>query len=384
MKSIAKKLKLLLGGHDATNHALRRKGEAPLSLNATQSSKDRRNYGLGVKLWDDRDPRADQSFFLGGVPGFILSSDQKILDWNVAFEIAFDADHTMKRGISISEWYKKIDNFKRLPNRQDKLFGDSLLPITDRERVVYVSPKYGRMVFTKIMSPIIDRMNGRIIGWSLSLNINSVTERVTFFEDLYQQIQKQSDHSRYVLGLQMLAEKSTSFAHLYNKTCGGIQCDSKNILIIGAALAPGLIDRIFRLTNMSRVTVVDDDSEALRTLKSKVAPYKGRVKLVRKKDCRLTDALRDATFDHVVCLRPATPTSETSKLIKSLKEVMPSHVQFTNVQYSEDLSAKGWWDAVQTDLEAKGELDLLKWHWPIVAEHEAPNAHSLVQKSMAL
>ncbi len=46
----------------------------------------------------------------------ILSADQKVLDWNVAFDLVFNAEETMNRGMAVAQWYERIDNFRRLPN----------------------------------------------------------------------------------------------------------------------------------------------------------------------------------------------------------------------------------------------------------------------------
>src|SRR5690606_15180689 len=70
-------------------------------------------------------------------------------------------------------------------------------PITDRERVAFLSPVYGRMVFTKIMSPIVDRGSGRIIGWTVVLNINSVNKRQEFFERLFAEISNETKRIRF-------------------------------------------------------------------------------------------------------------------------------------------------------------------------------------------
>lgn len=60
--------------------------------------RDRRDYGYDIRLWNDRDPRVDQSFFQGSVPGFVLGVDQTIVDWNIGFELVFGPNPQSREG----------------------------------------------------------------------------------------------------------------------------------------------------------------------------------------------------------------------------------------------------------------------------------------------
>ncbi len=151
-----------------------------------------------LKLWSPESfPRLHVNLFESNVPTFVLSADQHFVDWNAGFDLAFAQPLALNRGQHVSDWFDKLDNFRRLAKRREQLYGEAILPIADRERATFKHPKYGRMVYTKIMSPIIDLKTSKIIGWTIVLNINSVHHRKEFFDDLYRCIQDESRRIRY-------------------------------------------------------------------------------------------------------------------------------------------------------------------------------------------
>ena len=334
----------------------------------SQDSADRRNYGQGVRLWNDRDPRADQSFFLGSVPGFVLSNDQKIIDWNIAFEMVFGRSEGMKRGMEVGDWYKLIDNFRRLPNREAKLQGDALLPITDRERVVFLSPDYGRMVFMKLMSPVLDRISGRVIGWNVALNINSVHERVKFFEDLHQQIDDQSRHARYVAGAEQLLARSPSHQRFIQgiiKELGS----SQKILILGAVKAEGLVEALLADGLHRQVTVADDDAESLRLVRVRCGRFHNRIRLVRRSLAGIKN-LPEGRFDAAVIMYPRLDERELGFVVESAFSAVNSRGQVLVAGYNSNRYIELWWKRVQAELEAVGDIDTLRWHLKTVSEED--------------
>lgn len=68
------------------------------------------------------------------------------MDWNIGFDMVFGKSPGVQRGMPVTAWYELIENFRRLPNREGKLHGEALVPITDRERIVFVSSEFGRIV----------------------------------------------------------------------------------------------------------------------------------------------------------------------------------------------------------------------------------------------
>jgi hypothetical protein len=333
------------------------------ALNVTAA--DRRNYGQDIRLWNDRDPRVDQSFFQGSVPGFVISNDQTIVDWNIGFELVFGSIPSVKRGMPLSAWYELIDNFRRLPNREDKLNGEAMIPITDRERVVFLSPEFGRMVFIRLMSPVLDRVTGRVIGWNVTLNVNSVHERVKFFTELNDRIQKAGKHARYVMGFDQLSSKSRVMHDAVQKAIADLD-DIRDALILGAVGAAPFIEEIFHVHPEARVSVMDDDVEALRHLRHKLGRYGKRIKVVRR---RITDLsiVPEDRFDVALVLWPSVSLAELSHITNELNNKLADYGRFSVVSWAVDKGAKNFWDAVRRDLEERHEIDLIRWHMSVIS-----------------
>jgi hypothetical protein len=328
--------------------------------------RDRRDYGLDIRLWNDRDPRVDQSFFQGSVPGFVLGADQKIVDWNIGFDLVFGHQPQIKRGSHVSDWYQLIENFRRLPNREEKLQGEAMLPITDRERVVFISPLYGRMVFMKIMSPVIDRHSGRIIGWNIALNVNSVHERVKFFTDLNDRIQQVSLHARYVVSIDQLAHKSKIFHQAVEHAVSKVSV-TKEILLIGATGAVPFVEEIFNVNPSARVYILDEDNEALRHLRHKLAHFGKQVKLVRKSFGDLSIIPQDK-FSTAIVLWPTLQQDMFANMLNVLKSRLAEDGQLAIISWLNKESGAKFWDSVQRDLEGRHEVDSIRWHIGVVKE----------------
>ena len=327
---------------------------------------DRRDHGTDIRLWNDRDPRVDQSFFQGSVPGFVIGNDQTIVDWNIGFELVFGSCPTLKRGMPVADWYSLIENFRRLPNREEKLHGEALLPITDRERIVYVSEEFGRIVFLKIMSPVLDRVSGRIIGWNVALNVNSVTKRVEFFTELNERIQAASKHARYVMGIDQVAYKSRVFTDAVHLAVSELEV-GREVLVIGAVGAACFVEEILNTYPNSRVSVMDNDSEALRHLRQKLSRHGSRVKIVRAAPTNV-EIVPEDRFKTILLLWPRLTKSELALVTTVLERKIKDRGNISIISWSIDGGASKFWSAVRRDLEINREIDLVRWHLGIIAE----------------
>ncbi len=251
-----------------------------------------------LRLWHGEKDQLMLTLFNGNVPTVVLNVEQRILDWNPAFDLTFgkDPNFGLVRGAALTDWYQVLDNFRRLPKRTDKLYGEGILPITDRERVTYLSRDYGRMVFTRVMSPIIARDSARIVGWVLVLNINSVNKRQDFFEDLHHALTYDTQKKRY----------AASFGQLFSRYKGWDE-----VLKLHAADHAGH-GRILNLCaqggeltallarNGARVDAVEKEVEFLRVAKDKLKDMQ-HVRLVRQ-DPKVLKGAKDETYDGVACV----------------------------------------------------------------------------------
>ena len=327
---------------------------------------DRRDHGTDIRLWNDRDPRVDQSFFQGSAPGFVIGNDLTIVDWNIGFEMVFGSLPSVKKGMPVAKWYELIDNFRRLPGREEKLHGEALLPITDRDRIVYISPEFGRIVFMKMMSPVLDRVCGRVIGWNVALNVNSVSKRVDFFTKLNELIQAASKHARYVIGIDQVANKSRVFSDAVQTSVTELEV-SDEVLVIGAVGAAAFVEEILNSNPRSRVSILDNDAEALRHLRHKLSRHGDRVKIVRgaPNDVSIVPEDRFAT---TLILWPRMSKQDLVNVTKALKHKMKDHGKVSAISWTPDGGATKFWNTVRRDLEKNREIDLVRWHMGIIQD----------------
>ena len=246
---------------------------------------DRREASPLKNLWNTHDPRIDVALFQSNVPTLIINQEQRFLDWNTAFEMAFSEIGILKKGTPISTWYEHLDNFRNISKRIERLYGEGVLPITDRERVTFISKKFGRMVFTKIMSPILDRLNGKIIGWTIVLNINSVAKRSAFFEELYQRIEEREKFIRFTSSYDQVFQHSSAHQELLQFHVENLQ-NSHRILEFGSLMG----DTTSRfLALKKKVYSLALQPEILRKAHEKSVRFLAALKLVKRSYDRVDD-----------------------------------------------------------------------------------------------
>jgi SAM-dependent methyltransferase/PAS domain-containing protein len=326
----------------------------------------------GVALWDQHDPRLNVALFSASVPTFVLSSEQRFLDWNPAFEVAFGDVPAVKRGGHVSAWYGVLDNFRRVPKRTGKLYGEGILPITDRERVAWNSPVWGRMVFTRIMAPIVDQFTGRIIGWTVVLNINSVAKRQEFFEAFYRRIDHETRRIRRAAAIDGLFKAYSGWQDL-TKRAVELVGESRRVLDVGCGTGESMAAL---LAAGARVTAVDNDVHALRRAKTKIEGFESRARIVRQDPSELR-GLPEGRFDAAVLLGNAHRFANLAAVLASVHSTLKAGgmvVVGGLTEGSEPTLAEAavdpFFNGLRASLEAAGAYDELKHQFNHVLESE--------------
>lgn len=314
-------------------------------------------------LWDQNDPRLDVSLFQSSVPTFVLSSEQRFLDWNPAFSLIFAGLDGMSRGAHVSAWFGHLDNFRRVPKRTEKLYGEGILPITDRERVTFLSKHYGRMVFTKIMSPVIDRGSGRIIGWTVVLNINSVNKRQEFFEKLFASITLETKRARFAASYDGLFEGYIGRDELIAAHLDDL---GDSVKVLELACGTGIMARAM-LADGRKVTALEGDLNMLRRLKDKCEGFESRVRIVRQ-DLDNLKGIPSTRFDAAVIFeslhRFADPAAALLAIYKALK---PGAVLSLSLRTD---GIDPLYNSIRTHLETSARFDTLKHQFNHVLDFE--------------
>lgn len=315
-----------------------------------------------LSLWNYQDVRLDMGVFNGNVPSIIINQDQKILDFNIAFRLFFDEFISQDKNLHISKWYEILDNFRRLPKRTSNLYGEGLLPITDRNRIVYVSKKYGRCVFTKIMNPLIDRKTSKILGWSIALNINSITKRQNYFEDLDQALKKETTHLQYVTAFDSVISSHRDYQEALRMHTAAIKSGAK---VVDLSAHTGELGLRLAAAGMN-VHVLESDIEFLRIVKAKFSQHYKKPKLVLRKRKEFYDLPKNR-FDNICVTHGLKESHKKYELIlQKIYQSLQDGGSFTisslipeKARYSEDLLEKYF----KNELKAHRNFDAVKYQF---------------------
>lgn len=103
------------------------------------------------------------------VPMYFLDNHFRIVDWNMAFSLAFDRSMEGRRGMSVREWVFFLENYEDVLNHGEEAFGPGReLPTIDVEEIRYTSRRYGPLLATKRAYQVPDD-DGNCLGWLTTL-----------------------------------------------------------------------------------------------------------------------------------------------------------------------------------------------------------------------
>lgn len=339
-------------------------GDAPRATGAGHDRPVRTTAKRSIALWDQNDPRVDVALFSGNVPTFVLNHEQNILDWNPAFGLVFGQCEGVKKGAHVSAWFEHLDNFRRVSKRQEKLYGEGILPIADRERATFVSPQYGRMVFTKLMTPIVDRRTGKILGWTVVLNLNSVTKRDEFLQALFDYIAKETKTIRHAATYDGVLGSFAGLRRLHKKHADATPAG--RTLVVGAGTG-ALAVALARAGH--RVTAVEGDTHLLRKLRDKAADAGQKVRLVRQEPAQLKD-LPDERFDTVHLPLGGHALPEITETMKALEKALKPGGTLCFSAIADGGSVEAMLDAARAELVRAGRFEELEHQYNCVVEHQ--------------
>lgn len=331
-----------------------------------------------MSLWDEHDPRVDMSLFTSNVPTFILNAEQRFLDWNIAFDLIFGHSKTIKRGGHVSAWFEHLDNFKRVAVRSQKLYGEGILPISDRERATYLSREYGRMVFTKIMSPIIDRQTGRIVGWNVVLNINSVNKRTLFLDRLYAAIDLETKKIRYASAFDGLFGNYRGFRSLADKHFEAHK-GAERVLEVGCGTGT-LACRL--AASGVRVTAIDSDVHALRSLRDKKDIKALPLKIIKQSPEDLRN-IPENRFDGAVMMLNAHKYYDVGAIFRNIFNSLKSGASFSVSTLNPETGLDGFYNGLRTSLELSGHFENLKHQFNHVVSYDQYNFEHSIYKHLS-
>jgi ubiquinone/menaquinone biosynthesis C-methylase UbiE len=104
-------------------------------------------------------------------PMYMLDKYYRIIDWNLAFTLAFDGTMEGRIGHSVLEWTYWLDNYKEVFDHGSGVFSDeTALPVIDKENIEFTSRRYGKIRAVKRAYQIPDD-DGMCLAWLATLEM---------------------------------------------------------------------------------------------------------------------------------------------------------------------------------------------------------------------
>lgn len=241
-------------------------GRSDVPGNPTCSSYERGYDKEREKIRFDLIQGLREKVFDPNVPSYLLNRRYFILDWNPAFEMIFPTDQ-LYRGQHVKDLVQTFLNDDEVDNEGNEVFGDQNtdrdLPPFHREPIVYQSPRYGRIQFSKTASKIESPILRTVQGWIIILNIDFVDKTRIFEEDLKRinKIEHLLDH--YAEPYNVLMPNFPEYSALMDMHFESVKACPK---IIEIGCGPGILAE--RLANEASavVTAVDPRDDMINRL----------------------------------------------------------------------------------------------------------------------
>jgi SAM-dependent methyltransferase len=259
--------------------------------------------------------RIREKLFHPNVPSYTLNENYYLLDWNPAFEITFPTQQ-FYRGQNVQEFLKCLDNYAEILKGGQTFLNSQ--PLYHVEPFNYTSPVYGRMVFTKMTSPVTDDKTGEVIGWNLVLNVDSVDNSALYAEHRKQATELDALITKYASAYDRITDKFPAYQELVKLHSQAV-AGASNVLDLGAGagrLAQTLLE------DGKRVTAVDNNDEMLLLLRRRcrIPAYKNTL-TISKVNVEVLNGFKPK-FDGAVMLNVLFTLSRPQSCLRKIYDLL--------------------------------------------------------------
>ncbi len=343
---------------------------------------DRRNYaadknvpGRNAGAFDIlRDRLHFRSFPIGHrmAPMYLLDKNFRVVDWNLAFSLAFE--HTMegRRGVSVLEWTYYLDNYEEVLDHGVAAFSDpENFPDVDVENIRYMNDRYGVVEAVKRAYKIRDDNGIDILGWLIIMELSfpEIPKRLQFNEDLIRLLGVDDLWTEYAASYDRLLPRTSVYNELLDEmlgATGGLDeiADGARVLDLGA----GTGNISYRLASEAKgrmIIAVDNNTAMLEILKAKCTAHlreddehAGVIPI--KQDITTLFGIQEQSFDYAILNNVLYSVSDPVSCLKETFNVLRpgGEIRISGPKKDTDLDAL--FDRIKSDLKAVGLYDKLK------------------------
>ncbi len=249
-------------------------------------------------------PRADVL-----IPMYMLDKNFRILDWNGAFNLAFDHSMVGMRGTTVLEWVYLLENYQEVIDHGLEVFSGKELPVFDIETIKFKSRKYGLITGTKraFQMPGDD---GKCSGWLITIEPSFAEPKMkyVFWQDLFAFLRKTLIWSEYALSYNNVLNNTDVYPKLLSTILGetgeisSIATDAR-VLDLGAGT--GNISRRLIEGHQRLVVAMENNPIMLSFLRYQCEDYicyddRGSGVMIIKQDISSLAGIPDNYFDVVI------------------------------------------------------------------------------------
>lgn len=250
------------------------------------------------------------------VPVYLLDKNYRIVDWNIAFGVAYDRTMDGRRGLSVLEWVYFLDNYEECLRRATKDFGDANnLPRLHVETINYTSMRYGPTKATKRAYQM-PKDNGETLGWLVTLEVEfkDLSTKLQFKKDLFATLRRDLTWSQYSLSYDRVLNSTKVYLELLNHILGeqlpsgarGLAPLEPGSRILDLGAGTGNLSRLLASQERGHIIfALENNRIMLDLLRAKCEPYlrsdiNGPGVLAIKQDINTLFGLPEWPFDYAL------------------------------------------------------------------------------------
>ncbi len=219
------------------------------------------------------------------VPAYMLDNYFRIVDWNLAFGLAFDRTMEGRRGQHVSEWVYFLDNYKAILDQGATEFNNTKRPPIHVEPIEYTSPRYGKIHAIKRAYQI-PKDAEETQGWLVILEVkfDDLPTTYRFKRDVYETLRLDLTWSEYAMSYDRVLLASRVYHELIEH-------------ILGEQVPRGGQGELTRLPPRSRILDLGAGTGNLSLHLAK--QQRGHTIFAVENNRMMLDLLRDKCHDHL-------------------------------------------------------------------------------------
>ncbi len=252
------------------------------------------------------------------VPTYFLDPDLYILDYNLAFEIIFRRPACYLRGRHVNWFIAQLANHDDVHEHgrkfTERVKRENSFPLVDLEPIVYDSPDFGPVEFTKVASQLHDT-DGRLQGWAVALMLRRI-DWDSFERKLEEKLRQDKLWSVYSAAYDRMLEAFPPYLRLTDEVIAVLS--GENLLVADLGAGTGNTTRAL-LAKGHRVAAIENNLGMLDRLRAK--QFTGSVTIV-KDSIENCERLREEIFDGVVMVNVLYAVDDPLGCLKEVHRVL--------------------------------------------------------------